>query len=128
MFYQSIKHRKSMLYCFFATLPLYHKANEKAYVMYYTVINTALQAFENTQLVFSTFPLCTQMPIMLLSQCNIGLYLLHTLFQSLQLKLTKIEVIKYQRSKRNILKCHNDQKIISFFPFFLQVISFFPSG
>ena len=62
-----------MLYCFFATLPLYHKANEKAYVMYYTVINTALQAFENTQLVFSTFPLCTQMPIMLLSQSNIGL-------------------------------------------------------
>ena len=30
VFYQSIKHRKSMFYCFSATLPLYHKANEEA--------------------------------------------------------------------------------------------------
>ena len=38
MYYHSIKHRKSDFYCFFATLPLYHKANEEALTMYYTVI------------------------------------------------------------------------------------------
>ena len=35
MFYESIKHRKCV---FFATLPLYHQANEEAYAVYYTVI------------------------------------------------------------------------------------------
>ena len=31
VFYQNIKHRKSVFYCLiFATLPLYHKANEEA--------------------------------------------------------------------------------------------------
>ena len=30
LFYQSIKHRKSMFQCFFATLRLYHNANQDA--------------------------------------------------------------------------------------------------
>ena len=39
MFYQSKKHRKSVFYCVLQLLlPLYHKANEEAQFMYYTLL------------------------------------------------------------------------------------------
>ena len=37
MFYQSLKHRKCVFYCF-ARVSLYHKANEEAWALYYNVI------------------------------------------------------------------------------------------
>ena len=62
MFYQSIKHKKA---CFivFATLPLYHKANEK-----YTVIKhsrhlrTLLKCRKHSP-VLCSFPSCSQIPV-----------------------------------------------------------------
>ena len=36
MFYQSIKHRKSVFYCF--SQALYFKANDEALAVYYTMI------------------------------------------------------------------------------------------
>ena len=35
LFSQSIKHSKSVFYCFSATLPQYHKENEEALAVYY---------------------------------------------------------------------------------------------
>ena len=50
MFYQSMKHRKSVYFAFivfFATSPLYYKANKEVYTMYYT--DKTLQTFKNTR-------------------------------------------------------------------------------
>ena len=58
MFHQSIK----VSFIVYTTLPLYHKANEEAFAMYYTPdIWEHLRNVKNTRLwlVFSTFPLCS---------------------------------------------------------------------
>ena len=69
MFYQSIKHRKTYFIVLWLE-NLYRKANEEAWAMYYIGINTPdiwehSGNVENTRLwfVFSTFPSCSQMPV-----------------------------------------------------------------
>ena len=49
MFYQSINHRKKSVLLFFATLSLYHKANEEALSRVLRCDKT-IQTFESTQL------------------------------------------------------------------------------
>ena len=63
MFYQCKTWQKRVL-LFFVTKPLYHKANEEALAVYYTVIKHSRNG-ENTRLrlVFTTFPSCSQMPV-----------------------------------------------------------------
>ena len=54
--------QKTCFIVFFAILSLYHKANEGASAMYYTVIKHSEQ-YMSLWLMFSTFPQCSQMTV-----------------------------------------------------------------
>ena len=76
MFYQSIKHRKSMFYCFFATSPLhvYHKANEEAKAMYYTVENIFFGQLRTPEKCRKHLPAAHVFNISLCSQISVVFY------------------------------------------------------
>ena len=79
VFYQSIKHRKSVVYCFLTTLPLCHKANEEAAAVFYTVIKLkkCRKHSPAAHVFYISFEFSNASHV--LSQCNTWLRLLYVL-------------------------------------------------